>query len=320
MKTHRKARHWSSVTALLVSAFIAMTPISSQAYELPLTYANSQQQSSSWLGIKPAHMPSALRAQLSHLIPEGQGILVKSVTTDSPADRAGIQANDILLSFNAHRLSSSSQLSQLVRAAKPNSTIDMDIVHRGRLENRAVTLIARPSTSTSQQPFWQSLPQVPNFNTPSNKPLAWDNFESVQVRTLADGRYHAAVSYKDQYNEERKFVFEGEKQEIIQQIQQQKGLPDNKKQALLNALNMNSNHLFGSNLFSGFGQSLFNDDFFNQPFFQNNPLNDPAFQQNLRDNMTPLLDQFMQEFDQQMEQYRKAPSQQPSQQPETITL
>lgn len=322
MKTRFKSSYQQQITTLIVSTLFALIPISSSAYELPLSYTNNSQQqaASGWLGIKPEHLPNALRAQLSHIIPTGQGILVTSVTAGSPADKAGIQENDILLSFNGQRLSTKQQLSQLVKQSTIGRTIDMDIIHQGRLENRSVTLVARTPSNQSPQPFWQNIPQAPNANKPSNKPLAWDNFESVQVRTLTDGRYHAEVSYKDQYNEEKRFVFEGKKQEIIEQIQQQKHLPSDKKQALLNALNMNPNGLFGSNLFSGFGQSLLSDDFFKQPFFQNNPLNDPAFQQNLQDSVSPLLDQFMQEFNQQLDQYRQAPTQSTPKQPETITL
>jgi hypothetical protein len=104
------------------------------------------------------------------------------------------------------------------------------------------------------------------------KAHSWNSFESVQVRTLEDGRYHAEVSYKDEKDNMKRFTFEGKQEEIIQQINQQKDLPQEKKQALLNALNMKPDDLFNTHPF-------FNSPMLFPPMFRGNPFNDPFFQQ-----------------------------------------
>lgn len=272
---------------------------------------NTNMNQSGWLGVTLAPVPAALAAQLSHVIPTGQGVLVGSVTPDSPAAKAGLQANDVLLTFNDQQLYSSAQLAGLVRGTSPQTNVQMNVVQKGQLKNIAVNITARPQQATSnyQQPFWQQIPGVQNAPQNQAQNLAWDSFESVQVKTLPDGRYHAEVSYKDQSNENRNFTFEGEREEIIEQIKQQKDLPDDKKQALLNALNMQPGMLFPN-----INRSL--DQFFQQPLFQQNPFDDPFFKQDFHKELSPLFDQLMEDFGNTIQKY----NQQKEKESDTITL
>ena len=75
-----------------------------------------------WLGIAPGHVPRALFDQLKQIIPPGQGVLVKNVIPDSPAARAGIRTNDVLLAYGNQKLYSAQQLAGLVRADRPESS------------------------------------------------------------------------------------------------------------------------------------------------------------------------------------------------------
>ena len=277
----------------------------------PQSLTPSAQQQMSWLGVTLDQVPAVLSAQLSSLIPNGQGVLIRSVSKDSPAEVAGIQNNDVLLSMGDQKLYSAGQLSGLIRTAKPNSKVSFKVVQQGQLKDIEVTLGQRAYNPWQQQPFqgnafsnmpsWVApqLAPTPNGNSTNPAPQAkiFGSFESVQVRTLADGRYHAEVSYKDKADESKQFTFEGKKEEIIEQINKHKELPDDKKKALLNALEMNlgsmSNGTIGN--FQGFNSPLFNHPFFNQPFGRdpfggsgNNPFNDPFFQRN------PFSDPFFQ--------------------------
>ncbi len=258
------------------------------------------QQTPAWLGVTLSPIPTSLSAQLSDIIPQGQGVLVRSISKDSPAEKAGLKVNDVLLSLDDQKLYSASQLSGLIRTAKPDSEVKFSVVQKGKLKEIKVTLDKRkaqqwttnPSSQNSffNAPSWlspQLAPSSKNGTTQGNQQQTkvFGSFESVQVRSLADGRYHAEVSYKNQSNETKKFTFEGKREEIIEQVKKHKQLPEDKKQALLSALEMN----FGtSNPFAGLNNSLLNHPFFkqpfgqnslfNSPFFQGNPFNDPFFQ------------------------------------------
>lgn len=270
-----------------------------------------------WLGVGLTTLPSALRAQLAQLIPDQYGVLVNKVNAQSPAAKAGLQVNDIILSFNGTRIQSSDQLARLVQETPPNRTIDLDIVHKGQLVNRTATLSARPSQnhSTFSSPFWQALPNLSQqfqqhiqqygSNNPSSRSSSSD-FQSVNINALANGRYRAEIHYKDQQQQDKRFTFEGTREEITQQIQQQSDLPKEKQQALLNAFSMPANPLNElSQLFDNFGSSFNQNNTgqqgLNEPLFPNNPFDHPFFQKDfqkeLQNELSPFLNQLKQEFD-----------------------
>ncbi len=56
------------------------------------------------LGIGVESVPPALFSQLPDVLSKGQGVLVAQVAKDSPAAKAGLQPNDILLSFGDQKL------------------------------------------------------------------------------------------------------------------------------------------------------------------------------------------------------------------------
>ena len=217
-------------------------------------------------------------------MPSGEGILVDQVEPNSPAAKAGIQPNDILLSFNEQKLYSPAQLTRLVASSNAGVKVKFQVIRKGKLETveseigqRPGQFAQRPRTDfrpPMQQHRPPMMPQHRPQHRPQNQPqrpavpkiesnaLAWDSFESVLVNTLPDGRYHAEVSYKDGQNNEKKFTFEGKKEEIVEQINKQKDLPADKRKALLNALNMNP------------AEDLAH---FNAPWMQGNPFDDPFF-------------------------------------------
>lgn len=248
-----------------------------------------------WLGVHLAAVPKALEVQLNHIIPTGQGILIGHVEPNSAAEKAGLKANDVLLTFADQKLYSMQQLATLVSMTKPETEVDMQVVQKGQLQDMKVKIGAYPVAARALVNPFDNMPKFrPSMPPASSQPqqnLAWDNFESVQVKTLPSGKYHAEVSYKDNNNETKSFVFEGKKEEIIKQINNQKDLPEAKKQALLNALNMQTGQTLGQAFSHPFFQGQNNP--FNDPFFQGqaNPFNDPFFQRNFQ--LPPQFQQFL---------------------------
>jgi len=250
----------------------------------PIPAVPPTRQATGWLGIMLGNVPAALSAQLTPLIPAGQGVLVQNIEPGSPAAKAGIQPHDVLLTYGDHKLYSPAQLFSLVRVASPGSSIEMQVLQQGQLKKLKVEIGSRDvPTLTARPPFWR--PSTPNWSFPvpgpqahSDRTLAWDSFESVQVRTLPDGRYHAEVSYKDQSNERKSFSFEGKKEEIVEQIQKQTDLPEDKRQALLNALNMDVGKLLQPFSVPSFHDPFFQRSPFDAPFFQGFPQMPPFFQ------------------------------------------
>jgi membrane-associated protease RseP (regulator of RpoE activity) len=68
--------------------------------------------------------------------PRDRGVLVTRVERDSPADRAGIEAGDVILSVEDDPISSPGELRRAIRDRRPEATVEIGILRRG--ERRAV--------------------------------------------------------------------------------------------------------------------------------------------------------------------------------------
>jgi serine protease Do len=60
-----------------------------------------------------------------------RGALVNSVEKGSPADKAGVEASDIIVKFDGKTVESSSDLPRIVGATRPGTKVDMEVLRRG---------------------------------------------------------------------------------------------------------------------------------------------------------------------------------------------
>ena len=185
-----------------------------------------------WLGVSLAPVPEILFKQLGSLIPKNQGVMVRSVVPNSPAAIAGLQDYDIVLNFNNQQLYSAQQLAGLVAAAKPDSEVTLAVIRDGKKQDVKVKLGSQAAVSgllkhrgghpmfggmnrTPFMPqgvpdFWSRPFSRPNFGQPlfPQPPLppkslgqanVMQQFESISINTLPDGRYHAEVEFSGEW-------------------------------------------------------------------------------------------------------------------------
>lgn len=129
------------------------TPLLAQA-ELPTP-------SSYWLGIGCGPVGDELRAQLN--LPENQGIMVHSVSPESPAAAAGIEKYDVLLGVGDKPLESVADLSHAVADAKDENALEINLVRHGEKMTVAVTPAKRP-----EHPEGEAGPDFETIITPEN--------------------------------------------------------------------------------------------------------------------------------------------------------
>jgi serine protease Do len=60
-----------------------------------------------------------------------RGALVNSVEKGSPADKAGVEASDIIVHFDGKPVESSSDLPRIVGATRPGAKVDVEVLRRG---------------------------------------------------------------------------------------------------------------------------------------------------------------------------------------------
>jgi serine protease Do len=69
-----------------------------------------------------------------------RGALVNSVEKGSPADKAGIEATDIIVSFDGKAVESSSDLPRIVGGTRPGSQSSLEVWRKGKTQKLAITV------------------------------------------------------------------------------------------------------------------------------------------------------------------------------------
>jgi serine protease Do len=89
-------------------------------------------------------------ADLQHSLglPVSHGALVQDVTTDSPADRAGLRAYDVIISFDGSPVASDDELIREISSKNPGSAAQIGALRDGRPATFTVKLAERPRRDT----------------------------------------------------------------------------------------------------------------------------------------------------------------------------
>lgn len=101
-----------------------------------------------FLGVQIMDLDDALAERLD--FKEHGGAVVMMVGAGSPAEKAGIQLEDIIVSINNQRVDSSSRLRLIVSSTKPGSQIPIDVMRGGKRLTVNATLEALPEEALSE--------------------------------------------------------------------------------------------------------------------------------------------------------------------------
>jgi serine protease Do len=88
-----------------------------------------------------------------------QGALVRNVESGSPADKAGIEAGDIITKFNGQAIDRASDLPRMVGNTKPGSRATITVFRRGQTRDLGVNVIEFEDTTTAAAT--RTKPQAP---------------------------------------------------------------------------------------------------------------------------------------------------------------
>jgi serine protease Do len=93
------------------------------------------------VSIKEVDAEEAKRAKL----PGVSGVVIEEVTADSPAEKAGFKAGDIVVEFDGERVRSTRQFTRLVQETAPERDVQAVVVRDGQ----RTTLSVRPEASNA---------------------------------------------------------------------------------------------------------------------------------------------------------------------------
>lgn len=94
-----------------------------------------------YLGVYIREVSAEDRERLD--LPEERGALITDVPEEGPADDAGLQADDVVISWNGSRIESAAQLRRMVGETPAGRTIDLGYIRDGRERSVRVELAER---------------------------------------------------------------------------------------------------------------------------------------------------------------------------------
>lgn len=133
-----------------------------------------------FLGVQIADLDAALAERLG--IKEQGGAVVMMVGSESPAEKAGVQLEDVIVSINNQRVDNSSRLRLIVSSAKPGSQIPIEVMRGGKKITLTATLEALPEEALSENGGSRMLPR-PGQGGPAKDNIG-ELVTGVTVQTL----------------------------------------------------------------------------------------------------------------------------------------
>jgi serine protease Do len=99
-----------------------------------------------WLGVQIQDVNEALAR--SYHLKEARGAIIADVTEGSPADKAGLRPDDVVIGVDGRELRDRSDLTSYIASRPPESTVHLKILRNGAEKDVAVTLGTFPEEVT----------------------------------------------------------------------------------------------------------------------------------------------------------------------------
>jgi serine protease Do len=108
-----------------------------------------------WLGVKIQTVTPEIAGALG--VPENTGALVAAVTPDGPAAKGGLEAGDVIVSFDKEEVPTMRNLPRLVARAPINKQVDVEVVRKGQKKTLQV-MVGRLSEDDETRAALEGLP------------------------------------------------------------------------------------------------------------------------------------------------------------------
>jgi C-terminal processing protease CtpA/Prc len=131
---------------------LRITLITAAVLALCLSYGTAQTKKAgekTWLGVYHQTVDKNLAEAFK--LPMDYGAIVNDVIDDSPADKAGLEEDDIIIAFNGRRVSDADELTDLVQKANPGDEVTLTIMRDGNRQDIKVVLASRKQRSVERK-------------------------------------------------------------------------------------------------------------------------------------------------------------------------
>ena len=101
-----------------------------------------------WIGVYVQDIDPEMQRYLN--LKSSNGVLVSEVVEGGPADRAGLRAEDVIITFDGKRVRDSERLIKIVRKRRPRDRVKIEIVRDGEKEELGLRIGGRPSQNFAE--------------------------------------------------------------------------------------------------------------------------------------------------------------------------
>jgi len=91
-----------------------------------------------WIGVRIQQVTDEIAQGMG--LPNSQGALVADVTRDGPAQKAGLQNGDVVISFDNKPIGDSKLLPRVVAATPIGKTVNIDVLRKGRKQSYRIVI------------------------------------------------------------------------------------------------------------------------------------------------------------------------------------
>jgi C-terminal processing protease CtpA/Prc len=139
---------------------------------------------------------------------EERGALIMKVVTGSPAEKAGLKENDVIVSMNGRRVDSVIELQRMLRETPPDRTVTFEVVRNGAPQTLTAMLVKRQELGLfrpqaleklkesqdamrrAEKEMTEKLKSAPEFGNFNLSIPGWTGYEGgrlgISVETLSD--------------------------------------------------------------------------------------------------------------------------------------
>jgi len=103
-----------------------------------------------WLGVSIQNVSQQIANAMQ--LPEPTGALVGDVVSDSPAEKAGLKAGDVILSLNGDKIKDASELRNQIASTSPGTKVTFGVLRAGKNIDVTVTLGEMPAEMAAAGP------------------------------------------------------------------------------------------------------------------------------------------------------------------------
>jgi membrane-associated protease RseP (regulator of RpoE activity) len=189
-----------------------------------------------YIGIAVEPLHSALVERLERLFGRGQGVLVARVAEGSPAEKAGLEANDVVVTYDEQKIYSPVQLGRLVQNDKPGREATLGIVRSGQSKEVKVQVGDRADMHAVRGLESLSGERPRRAGTAKEMDETWSSFDSLVLERTGENHFKAAIKYRDTNGRIASREFQGSIADIRKDVEAQHDMPAIERQHLLRAV------------------------------------------------------------------------------------